>query len=126
MTTLERTLVDVLYVPSNAGGWEEVWRSLEMVVLTDDERLQDIVRTHPGLRWKALNVRQHRGSGPAAAPGFARTARSPDVPGGPQRAPRLYCHGLFAPVLAQFSAQAGRSSPAMSWEVSRFPGASTR
>ena len=30
-------------------------------VLTDDERLQDIVRTHPGLLWKALNVRQHRG-----------------------------------------------------------------
>jgi len=30
-------------------------------VLTDDKRLQDIVRTHPGLLWKALNVRQHRG-----------------------------------------------------------------
>jgi predicted nucleotidyltransferase component of viral defense system len=30
-------------------------------VLTDDERLRDIIRTHPGLLWKALNVRQHRG-----------------------------------------------------------------
>ena len=29
--------------------------------LTDDERLRDIVRTHPGLLWKALNVRQRRG-----------------------------------------------------------------
>lgn len=32
-------------------------------VLTDDERLRDIVRTHPGLLWKALNVSQHRGLG---------------------------------------------------------------
>jgi hypothetical protein len=30
-------------------------------VLTDDERLREIIRTHPGLLWKALNVRQHRG-----------------------------------------------------------------
>lgn len=30
-------------------------------VLTDDERLRDIIRTHPGLLWKALNVRQHMG-----------------------------------------------------------------
>lgn len=35
VTTLERTLVDVLDVPSNAGGWEEVWRSLEMVEFFD-------------------------------------------------------------------------------------------
>ena len=35
MATLERTLVDVLDVPSNAGGWEEVWRSLEMVEFFD-------------------------------------------------------------------------------------------
>lgn len=32
-------------------------------MLTDDERLQAIIRTHPGLLWKALNVRQHRGVG---------------------------------------------------------------
>lgn len=35
VTTLERTLVDVLDEPSNAGGWEEVWRSLEMVEFFD-------------------------------------------------------------------------------------------
>jgi len=35
VTTLERTLVDVLDAPSNAGGWEEVWRSLEMVEFFD-------------------------------------------------------------------------------------------
>lgn len=29
--------------------------------LTDDHRLQDIIRTHPGLLWKAQNVRQFRG-----------------------------------------------------------------
>jgi len=35
VTTLERTLVDVLDVPGKAGGWEEVWRSLEMVEFFD-------------------------------------------------------------------------------------------
>ena len=28
-------------------------------VLTDDQRLRDVIRTHPGLLWKALNVQQH-------------------------------------------------------------------
>lgn len=31
VTTLERTLADVLDRPDLCGGWEEVWRSLEMV-----------------------------------------------------------------------------------------------
>ena len=31
VTSLERTLVDVLHRPDLAGGWEEVWRSLEVV-----------------------------------------------------------------------------------------------
>lgn len=31
VTSLERTLVDVLHRPSLSGGWEEVWRSLESV-----------------------------------------------------------------------------------------------
>lgn len=31
VTTFERTLVDVLDSPELGGGWEEVWRSLEMV-----------------------------------------------------------------------------------------------
>ena len=30
-------------------------------LLTEDVRLQDLVREHPGLRWKALNVRKHQG-----------------------------------------------------------------
>ncbi|MDE2890749.1 MAG: transcriptional regulator [Gemmatimonadota bacterium] len=30
-TSLERTLVDVLHRPDLAGGWEEIWRSLESV-----------------------------------------------------------------------------------------------
>ena len=35
VTTLERTLVDVLDAPARAGGWEEIWRSLEMVEFFD-------------------------------------------------------------------------------------------
>jgi len=31
--------------------------------LTDDERLREVIRSHPGLRWKALNARKHRGKG---------------------------------------------------------------
>ncbi len=31
VTTLERTMVEVLDAPERCGGWEEVWRSLEMV-----------------------------------------------------------------------------------------------
>jgi predicted transcriptional regulator of viral defense system len=35
VTTLERTLVDVLDRPELAGGWEEVWRSLDSVEYFD-------------------------------------------------------------------------------------------
>lgn len=35
VTTLERTLVDVLDKPEKSGGWEEIWRSLEMVEFFD-------------------------------------------------------------------------------------------
>jgi len=35
VTTLERTLVDVLDAPRRCGGWEEIWRSLEMVEFFD-------------------------------------------------------------------------------------------
>jgi predicted transcriptional regulator of viral defense system len=35
--TLEHTLVDLLDVPARGGGWEEIWRSLEMVEYFDLE-----------------------------------------------------------------------------------------
>ena len=35
VTTLERTLVDVLNTPRHGGGWEEIWRSLESVEFFD-------------------------------------------------------------------------------------------
>ena len=35
VTTLERSLVDVLHAPETAGGWEEIWRSLELVEFFD-------------------------------------------------------------------------------------------
>jgi len=35
VTTFERTLVDVLDAPDLGGGWEEVWRSLELVEYFD-------------------------------------------------------------------------------------------
>jgi predicted transcriptional regulator of viral defense system len=35
VTSLERSMVDVLHSPQRCGGWEEVWRSLEMVEFFD-------------------------------------------------------------------------------------------
>jgi predicted transcriptional regulator of viral defense system len=35
VTTLERTLVDILDSPEKGGGWEEIWRSLGMVEFYD-------------------------------------------------------------------------------------------
>ena len=35
VTTLERTLVDVLDAPEHSGDWEEIWRSLETVEFFD-------------------------------------------------------------------------------------------
>ncbi len=41
VTSLERTLVDVLNAPSRGGGWEEVWRSLELIEFVDlDQTLE--------------------------------------------------------------------------------------
>ena len=37
-------------------------------LLTDDARLTNIVRTHPGLMWKAVNVRQHQGLDASGTP----------------------------------------------------------
>lgn len=44
VTTLERTLVDVLDAPYRCGGWEEVWRSLEMVEFFDLDAVIDYTR----------------------------------------------------------------------------------
>lgn len=37
-------------------------------LITNDEGLRNIIRMHPGLMWKAVNVRQHRGLGTTGAP----------------------------------------------------------
>ena len=39
VTSLERTLVDVLDRPRLAGGWEEIWRSYEAVPYLDLEQV---------------------------------------------------------------------------------------
>jgi predicted transcriptional regulator of viral defense system len=44
VTTLERTMVDVLGAPERSGGWEEVWRSLEMVEYFDLSEVTEHVR----------------------------------------------------------------------------------
>jgi len=41
VTTLERTLVDVLDAPDHGGGWEEIWRSLESVEFFDLDAITD-------------------------------------------------------------------------------------
>ncbi len=41
VTTLERTLVDVLDRPLLGGGWEEIWRSLESVQFFDIDLVVD-------------------------------------------------------------------------------------
>jgi predicted transcriptional regulator of viral defense system len=41
VTSLERTLVDVLDKPDKCGGWEETWRSLEMVEFFDLDSVLD-------------------------------------------------------------------------------------
>lgn len=41
VTKLERTLVDLLDAPDRGGGWEEIWRSLEMVPYFDVDKVID-------------------------------------------------------------------------------------
>jgi predicted transcriptional regulator of viral defense system len=52
VTTLEQTLVDLLRSPRLGGGWEEVWRSLEMVPFFD----LDAVASHALALGSALTV----------------------------------------------------------------------
>jgi len=68
VTTLERTLVDVLDAPEKAGGWEEIWRALEMVSFFD----LDAVIAHTRARGSPLPPRPRAGRMPrrrARAPG---------------------------------------------------------
>jgi predicted transcriptional regulator of viral defense system len=44
VTTLERTLVDVLDGPDKCGGWEETWRSLELIEFFDLDAVISYVR----------------------------------------------------------------------------------
>ncbi|MBV2137119.1 MAG: type IV toxin-antitoxin system AbiEi family antitoxin domain-containing protein [Candidatus Thiodiazotropha sp. (ex Ctena orbiculata)] len=43
VTNLERTMVDVLVRPALGGGWEEVWRSLELVEYFNLDQVTDYV-----------------------------------------------------------------------------------
>jgi predicted transcriptional regulator of viral defense system len=44
VTSLERTLVDVLDRPSLGGSWEEIWRSLELVEFFDLDKVVEYTR----------------------------------------------------------------------------------
>lgn len=44
VTTHERALVDVLDAPEKGGGWEEIWRSLELVEFFDLDAVIDYTR----------------------------------------------------------------------------------
>src|SRR5690606_14267053 len=44
VTSLERTLVDLLDRPDLGGGWEEIWRSLESVEYFDLDLVVDYVK----------------------------------------------------------------------------------
>ncbi len=62
VTTHERTLVDVLDAPSRAGGWEEIWRSLEMVEFFDLDAVVDYALERPALTVARVGffLEQHR------------------------------------------------------------------
>jgi predicted transcriptional regulator of viral defense system len=42
VTSLERCLVDVLDAPQHGGGWEEIWRSLEMIEFVDTAKVVEL------------------------------------------------------------------------------------
>jgi predicted transcriptional regulator of viral defense system len=52
IANLERTMVDVLDAPDKGGGWEEIWRSLEMIEFFDI----DIILLHTRALGSALTA----------------------------------------------------------------------
>ena len=63
VTSLERTLVDVLVRPDLGGGWEEVWRSLESVEYFDLEQVTDYtlkLRSATAVAKVGFFLEQHR------------------------------------------------------------------
>ncbi len=63
VTTPERCLVDLLHSPEHGGGWEEIWRSLEMVEFFDLEAVLELTRTMDSALTAArvgLFLEQHR------------------------------------------------------------------
>jgi predicted transcriptional regulator of viral defense system len=63
VTSLERTLVDVLVRPDLGGGWEEVWRSLESVEYFDLEQVTDYtlkLRSAAAVAKVGFYLEQHR------------------------------------------------------------------
>ncbi len=65
VTSLERTLVDVLDRPSLGGTWEEIWRSLELVEFFDLEKVVEYARLLNNATTAAkvgLFLEQHRDS----------------------------------------------------------------
>jgi predicted transcriptional regulator of viral defense system len=63
ITTLERTFVDVLDRPKLAGGWEEVWRSLESIPYLNLDKVIDYALLLSKRRTIALTgffLEQHR------------------------------------------------------------------
>src|SRR5690606_16338159 len=61
--TCERAMVDVLHTPSLGGGWEEIWRSLEMIEFLDlDSVIAYALRLDTGTTIARLGVflEQHR------------------------------------------------------------------
>lgn len=65
VTTLERTMVDVLSAPDKGGGWEEIWRSLEMIEFFDIDAVLRYTRSNGSALTAArvaFYLEQHRDS----------------------------------------------------------------
>jgi predicted transcriptional regulator of viral defense system len=65
LTTLERTLVDVLDRPRLSGGWEEIWRSLETIPYLELDRVVQyalLLRKSTTIARVGFYLSQHRDS----------------------------------------------------------------